>query len=528
MVAIVDVYGNPIKQEQLTEPQTAKVGQLYQEYGTHPVRGLTPGKLASILEGAERGELKAQCDLFEDMEEKDGHIMAELGKRKRALLGLEWDIVAPRNATAQEEKAAALAKELIQDIPNFEDVLLDMGDAIGQGYACLEYEWERRGREWLPQSINHRPPSWFTVDRDTRMELRLRNNTTDGEALQPFGWIKHIHKAKSGYVTRAGLHRVLAWPFLFKNYSVRDLAEFLEIYGLPMRIGEYPTGTSDKEKATLLNAVVNIGHAAAGIIPQGMVIDFKEAAKGNKDPFEAMIDWCERTQSKAILGGTLTSTAESTGLGSNLGDVHNEVRHDLMVSDAVQYGSTLTRALVYPLLALNSTGVDSMRRCPRFVFDTREPEDLKLYAESLPKLVGIGLPIPVRYAQEKLKIPEAKEGEAVLASGQPSLPMEPTKGHVHTCQHCSTAALKATDDASITDQQVERMNQDTAPAIGQMLDALKQLLDEVESLDEFRDRLMEAWPDMDTEQLGNIMREGLLAAELAGRYDILEQAGGID
>lgn len=524
MVAIVDVNGNPIKREELTEPQTARVGQLYQEFGSHPVRGLTPGKLASILEGAERGDLKAQCDLFEDMEEKDGHIMAEMGKRKRALLGLEWDIVPPRNATEKENKAAALVKELIQDIPNFEDVLLDMADAIGQGFSNLEYDWELQGKEWLPQSINHRPPSWFTVDRKTRMELRLRNNTADGEALQPFGWIKHVHKAKSGYVTRAGLHRVLAWPFLFKNYSVRDLAEFLEIYGLPMRIGEYPVGATDKEKATLLNAVINIGHAAAGIIPQGMVIDFKEAAKGNKDPFEAMIDWCERTQSKAILGGTLTSTAESTGMGSNLGDVHNEVRHDLMISDAIQIGSTLTRDLVYPLLALNTSGVDSMRRCPRFVFDTREPEDLKLYSEALPELVDIGMGIPVSYAQSKLKIPQAKEGEAILQRSTSTTPppVAAAKGNVHM------AVLKALNDTTVTDQHIAQLNQATEPAITQMLNAIKQLLNEVESLDEFKDRLIEAMPNMNADQLGNIMREGLIAAQLAGRYDILEQAGGLN
>ncbi|MFP3599880.1 DUF935 family protein, partial [Chryseobacterium sp. SIMBA_029] len=61
---------------------------------------------------------------------------------------------------------------------------------------------------------------------------------------------------------------------------MRDLAEFLEIYGLPMRLGTYPGGATEDEKFTLLRAVMDIGHRAAGIIPQGMQIDFKEAAKG--------------------------------------------------------------------------------------------------------------------------------------------------------------------------------------------------------------------------------------------------------
>ena len=61
---------------------------------------------------------------------------------------------------------------------------------------------------------------------------------------------------------------MLAWPWLFKNFAVRDLAEFLEIYGLPLRLGTYNPNTSDdKARATLLRAVIGIGHDAAAIVP---------------------------------------------------------------------------------------------------------------------------------------------------------------------------------------------------------------------------------------------------------------------
>ena len=52
-----------------------------------------------------------------------------------------------------------------------------------------------------------------------------------------------------------------------------------------------------------------IGHIAAGVIPASMAIDFQEAAKGSEKPFETMIKWCEQTQSKAILGSTMTKMA---------------------------------------------------------------------------------------------------------------------------------------------------------------------------------------------------------------------------
>ncbi|MDE8660750.1 DUF935 family protein [Pseudomonas aeruginosa] len=35
------------------------------------------------------------------MEEKDGHIHAEMSKRRRAVAELDWDIVPPDNATGK-------------------------------------------------------------------------------------------------------------------------------------------------------------------------------------------------------------------------------------------------------------------------------------------------------------------------------------------------------------------------------------------------------------------------------------------
>ena len=521
MAKIVDVNGNPIDTGQLKEKQSdqvARVGGMHSVFAGHPSRGLTPAKLARILESAEQGDISAQHDLFMDMEEKDGHIYAEMSKRKRALLTLNWDIAPPRDASAQEKKSAAYVKELLSDLPNLEDVILDALDAIGHGFACQEIEWQMLGREWLPKSISHRPQNWFQLDRATRTQIRLRDDSLEGAALTPFGWITHVHKAKSGYLSRAGLHRVLAWPFLFKNYSVRDLAEFLEIYGLPMRLGTYPSGVGEDEKATLLRAVVSIGHDAAGIIPEGMMIDFKEAAKGSHEPFQAMMDWCERTQSKCILGGTLTSQADGKSSTNALGNVHNEVRRDLMVSDALQLAGTLTRDLVYPLYALNVGGIDDLRRMPRLVFDVREPEDFKLLADSLPNLVDVGVQIPVNWANEKLLIPVPAEGEAVLARAQPAWggaqpPM------------AATAALSVLPDAPATtpDRMSEPLAADAAPVWESILAAVRKKVDAAESLETLRDDLLAAFGELPSEDLTAVMATAFAAADLAGRFEVEQE-----
>ncbi|WP_147693983.1 DUF935 domain-containing protein [Vogesella mureinivorans] len=525
MPQIVDQHGRPIRSADLAEPQTAELWSLQRDQAAHPSRGLTPQRLHRILEDAERGDLAAQADLFADMEEKDAHIYAEMSKRKRAILTLDWSIEPPDSASATEKKQAAQVMAWLQDMPDLEDIMLDALDGIGHSFSAQEIEWQRQGTTWLPKAISHRPPRWFQTARHDGNDLRLRDNSLDGAVLRPFGWIVHKHKAKSGYLNRAGLHRVLAWPYLFKSYSVRDLAEFLEIYGLPLRLGKYPAGATKEEKATLLRAVASIGHNAAGIIPDGMLIEFEEAAKGSHDPFMAMVSWCERSQSKAILGGTLTSQADGASSTHALGNVHNEVRRDLMVSDAKQLAGTISRDLIWPLLALNYANVDP-RRQPRLVFDTREPEDLKLYADSLPKLVGLGLRVKTSWVHDKLAIPEAGPDDEVLIAPRPEMALPPALRQVSKPAPAAAgfqyrAVLSndqgevvypdqaAIDAASLSDTAADTLASMLAPAISAIRDGA--------TPDDALAALAEAYPQMDDAALTELMARAIFVADVWGR-----------
>ncbi|WP_054285938.1 DUF935 domain-containing protein [Gulbenkiania mobilis] len=528
MPQILDQYGSPIQHEVLTEPQTARVGWVTREFAEHPSRGLTPQKLHHILEDAEQGHLAAQADLFTDMEEKDGHIFAEMSKRKRAILTLDWSVEPPRNASAAEKKQAAQLQEWLQDMPDWDDFLLDCLDGVGHGFSAMEIEWQRLGREWLPKSLTHRPQRWFQALPHDGDSLRLRDGSLEGAELWPFGWVVHKHKAKSGYLTRAGLHRVLAWPYLFKNYSVRDLAEFLEIYGLPLRVGKYPAGSTKEEKATLLQAVAGIGHNAAGIIPEGMLIEFQNAASGSHDPFQAMMDWCERTQSKAILGGTLTSQADGKSSTNALGNVHNEVRHDLTVSDARQLEGTATRDLLYPLAVLNFGQVDP-RRMPRLVFDTRQLEDISLYADSLPKLVGLGLKVKTDWVYNKLAIPKPQDGDEVLIAPRPEMALPP---ELRPKEVPASAALSY--QAVLTNAQGEVVYPDQAAldaAAGNLsADALNtgmeamlapviQAIRNGATPDDAIEALVAAYPQMDDSAVSELLARCIFVADVWGRLN---------
>lgn len=514
--------GQPIRMSELREPQTARVAHLHHEWQGHPSRGLKPSTLAAILDGAEQGDLIRQCELFEDMEEKDAHLASEMGKRRRALLSLDWNVVPPSNPNAREKDAAQQLTELIDEIPDFEEVLFDTTDAIGKGYACLEIEWHRVEGKWLPKCITHRPQSWFTLHRGQREEIRLRAGSFEGEPLQPFGWITHTAKAKSGYLGRSALFRVLVWPYLFKNYSVADLAEFLEIYGIPLRVGRYPAGASDKEKLTLLRALASIGHKAAGIIPDGMLIEFHEAATGNPDAYQLMIEWCERSQSKAILGGTLTSqTSQSGGGAYALGAIHDEVRKDLRDGDARQLSATVTRDLVYPMAVLNGLA-DSFRRTPRFHMTTEETEDLTAFSTALPPLIKAGFKIPRQWAQERLGIPEPESDETdiLVAEATPAAPVVPAPGAPP-----ALAAATAQRPATYMDALVDQLAQRAGPSVDGWV---TQIRAEVSAATDFEDllaRLSVLLVDLPLDELAQTIGEASAAAERAGRSDVQDESG---
>ncbi len=369
MAQIVDVNGLPLRREVLREPQTSHIASLSNLYAEHPSQRLTPQRLERILNEAELGNLSAQADLFTDMEERDAHLFAEMQKRKRALLTIGHEIVPPPNATPDERADATWLAEYITEQDGWEDLLIDMLDAIGQGFSNIEMEWQLVGREWFPKAFHHRPASWFELARDNQDQLVLRTDDGIGAELQPFGWIQHRHKSRSGYVARAGLLRTLSWPYICRNFGTQSLAELLEIYGIPLRIGKYPEGIGKSEKQELMRAVTELGRYAGGIIPKEMEITLHQASNSSHEPFMALAEWAEKSMSKAILGATLTTQADGKTSTNALGNVHNEVRHDLLISDGKQVAMTLRSDLFWPLLVLNRRPDADPRRTPRIKFN---------------------------------------------------------------------------------------------------------------------------------------------------------------
>lgn len=521
--------GNETEPTQTDDAEVTATGRVLDD---HPSAKITPSKLKQILDDAENGDIQAQHQLFMDIEEQDSSIAANIMTRKRSVLTLDWRIVEPRNATPAEEKLQAEIDELFYQYPNLEDLFMDLMDAVGHGFSALEIQWAQVNGKWIPKGFKPCPQSWFKLDKHDNLLLRTPTNPM-GEPLRPFGWVVHRHKSRSTQLARDGLYRTLAWLYMYKHYSVRDFAEFLELYGMPIRIGKYGAGATTSEKRTLLRALADIGHNAAGIMPESMQIELHNvasagAASGN-NPFLQMVDWCEKSIARLILGQTLTSGADGKSSTNALGNVHNEVRRDLMISDAKQIAQTITQQIILPYLQINIDPNIAPYRVPYFEFDTKEYEDLSVFADAIPKLIGIGVQISESWVRDKLGIPEPQEGELILSTPQGEKTDEKTTALSAVFNHgkgctcgCRSAALSAKNGKKDEQDELDGLIDDAMvnADFNQQLDPMmKQIVGVVmasESYDDAQEKLIALYPDLTSESHQAYLASALFLADLLG------------
>ena len=170
-------------------------------------------------------------------------------------------------------------EEQLNGIEGMEDIETDLLDAIGKGIAVSEILWGYDGGRVVVREIKNRHQKRFFWD-GVDDSFRCRTDETPSGILLPKNkFIIHKYKARSGHPSRAGVLRVCAWMYLFKNYDIKDWISFAEVYGLPFRLGKYAPGSSDEEKRALMQALIQLGADAAGIIPEGASIEFVTTEK---------------------------------------------------------------------------------------------------------------------------------------------------------------------------------------------------------------------------------------------------------
>lgn len=479
------------------------------------VNTLDPARLASAFLAADQGYINEQAALFELIEEQDPHIFSELAKRRRAVTGLGWQLEAPEDASQSEIDRTAELADILRSIPRFEDAQYDLTDAIGKGFAALEIDWQT-GSTWLPKALLWVPQSAFQINRQTGALQYVKDGMP--QALREWGWVVHEHRAKSGYIEQSALFRVLAWTYAYKAYNVRDMQRFLELYGLPLRLGKYPAGIENVQRDQLLKAVRSIGNDGAGVVPANMTIDFISAASGKVGDFLDTVEYWERKQSMAILGGTLTSQADGKTSTNALGAIHDKVRREIMLHDVRQIEPTANAQIVRPVALINAMFPPD--RVPKLAYQTEETVDQAKMIDVLTKAADIGMEIEVEYAHKVMQIPRAAEGAKLLTPPKKPVPQNSPHspaGDAALTRLVALAAEKGVPD--ITTAYAAQLARDCAPFEEALIQQVAAIVAEAGDFDAALAGIEQLRADP---KWAEALAQGMAAANLAGRADVSE------
>lgn len=418
-MALLDAYGRPIRTQVLTqslaEPGLTGIRQLW---SGSAASGLTPQRLAGILRACDQGDMTEFLTLAEEMEERDPHYLSVLGTRKRVISGVT-PVVKPGGDDARAKEIADAVQAHIAEAEAFPDLVEDLLDALGKSFSVVELDWLRGPKLWSFRGFTHRDPRHFLFDRETGQEIRLLDEAdpVDGVPLEPAKFAVHRSRIKSGLTYRGGLARVVAFSWMCKQYTQKDWIAFIETYGLPLRLGRYGPEATAEDVRKLFQAVANIGTDAAAVLPRSMEIDFENGPSSTTGDklFETFARWTDEQISKAVLGQTMTADSGSSEAQAK---VHDDVRHDIAVSDARAITGTINRDIVRPFVDLNF-GVQGVY--PRIVLTIDEPEDVKAKIDSAVSLAGIGVTFKASELRRKLGFSDPKEGDEIVGA-RPSAP----------------------------------------------------------------------------------------------------------
>jgi len=532
--ALVDHLGRPIdfgvlKRNQAA-PSTLAVRSIV---GGHPADGLTPSRLGRILRAAEIGDAESYLELAEQMEEKYLHYLSVLGTRKRAVSQLEITVDA-----ASADKADVKIADYVREWASRDELeleLFNMLDAVGKGFSATKIHWETTKTDWLPKRLEWIDPRWIQFDRNDGRTPLIVGDSGQLEQLDPGGWIFHTHGAKSGIPIRGGLARPVAWAYLFQNFSLKDWVAFAEVYGLPLRLGKYDNGETDENIRILMRAVAGISSDAAAVIPKSMDLEFVDgkAANGGGDLFERLCEYLDKQVSKAVVGQTATTDAETGGLGS--GKEHGDVREDIRDADAKQVAGTLNRDLIRLMVDFKFGPQDAY---PRLRLGRSESIDIDKESNALARLIPLGLKVKASQVRDKFGYEDPADDDEVLGkavaaapspggSGDPAPtdapenalpdllgPLKALRGAPKDTASAAPGSPAPSPDA--IDLGIDAALSDWAQVVDAIVSPVEQVLAQAHSLEEARDILASVIDAMDVSQLSELLTRTSFSARLAG------------
>jgi phage gp29-like protein len=400
-------------------------------------RRLSPDQVRWILESAVGGNLQAQWDLFDLMEDTWPRLVKNLNEIRNPAARCTYNVqaYAARNAPASESakaKAALVEAALESWLPRpgtlelgLEEALYDSLDAYGKGMSVLEVSWQQSIDGILPRCAHLLSPrryGWNTEGTELGLLCTPSSvlNRAASDTWEPFPpgqfWVG-AWRSRSGVPGQTALLRCLAPYWVGITFGWEWLLSTAQIFGVPFRWATYDT--SHPELATQLAAMLeNLGSAGWAAFPAGTQLEFKDAVQRATDNPQILIQsLADKACDLVILGQELSGGAQPAGLGGGAAGLQGDVRRE-RIQYAAQWCADLLNYQLVPAVVRFNFGDTS--ELPVIQPDLAGAPDPKALADRDQVLLASGAKLPQRWFYERHGVPLPEQGEPVITPPAPA------------------------------------------------------------------------------------------------------------
>lgn len=144
--------------------------------------------------------------------------------------------------------------------------------------------------------------------------------------------------------------------FLAENMGFESYCKLVSRKGLPATYVIAPEDLPSENLETWAQRAVECARGGSGAFPFGTNIITEKIDSTNGQSIQDFLEYMSKQIVLASTGGTLTSLAQATGLGSNLADVQQDVFKTIVRHDAYKIGDLINRGIAKKLLSWKFPG----------------------------------------------------------------------------------------------------------------------------------------------------------------------------
>jgi phage gp29-like protein len=343
--------------------------------------------LHKAIADAEDGETSDLFSIYRDILAADTHLSGIIDTRFVRVLNSPPKITPASESPA--DKAAAEAIQAAIGRVDFQGLCQSLLWGAIFPLSVVERTYKAASAPGIALDWGYfRPVPWhlLTWRNLGRLQVQIvdphsRQMTGEVRDVTPTRFIIHRGHMMSSPDCWGGPMRGLAWWSFLKVLDREWWTRFLDRFGTPFPLAKYDKA-DDKSRAVLERAI-RLSHRLGGIVvTKSTHVELIQAQAQGADAFQKFWEVCGREQSRRVLGQTLSTDAQPTGMGSGTADLQGSVREDLTQWDRSCLADTIQRHLFHPWLRINGL----LGSAPMVSWGTAEADDNEALARVLAEL----------------------------------------------------------------------------------------------------------------------------------------------